>query len=136
MGRQRLFPTPHTCPSEEFIYETTKRESVGDDDILGEAKTYGPENVGSVDSPYLMYCIYKRLFLNTQYDIRNCGDIFKIGDSSVVVDTDGDITIKGKELRGSEGLWELVTCKKLNKQHATSDDLRTYKKILLMDNAH
>ena len=29
-------------------------------------------------------------------------------------------------------MWELLTRKRVNKEHVTSDDLRTYKKILLM----
>jgi len=36
-----------------------------------------------------------------QYGIRKDDDIFKIGDSALLVDQDGVITIK-KELRGSE----------------------------------
>ena len=68
--------------------------------------------------------VYKRWFLDTQYGLRKDGDIFKIGDSAVVVDRYGDITIKEKEFRGSEVLWELLTLK--NKERLTSDDLRTY----------
>ena len=63
----------------------------------------------------------------TQYDIRKDGDIFKIGDSLVLVDQDGDITIKEKEFRGSEGLWELLTRKRVYKENKTSDDLRNYR---------
>jgi hypothetical protein len=59
--------------------------------------------------------------------MRKDGDIFKIGDPAVL-DQDGDITVKEKEFRGSEGLWELLTYKRVNKEHVTSDDLRTYKK--------
>jgi len=33
-------------------------------------------------------------------------------------------------------LWELLTRKNVNKEHVTSDDLRKYKKILLLTNAH
>jgi hypothetical protein len=80
--------------------------------------------------------VYNRLFLDTQYDMRKDRDIFKIGDSAVLVDQDGDITVKEKELRGSECLWELLTRKSVNKNQVTSDDLRTYRKILLMTNAH
>jgi len=43
--------------------------------------------------------------------MRKDGDILKIGDSAVLVDQDGDFTIKEKEFRGSEGLWELLTHK-------------------------
>jgi hypothetical protein len=51
-------------------------------------------------------------------------------------DQDGDITIKENGFRGSEGLWKLLTRKNVNKEHVTSDDLRKYKKILLLTNAH
>jgi len=54
----------------------------------------------------------------------------------VLVDQDGDITIKENKFRGSEGLWELLTRKNGNKMHVTSDDLREYKKVLLLTNAH
>jgi hypothetical protein len=80
--------------------------------------------------------VYKRLFLDTQYSIRKDGDIFKIGESAVLEDLVGDITIKEKEFRGSEGLWEILTFKKVNKEHVTSDEMRTYKKILLLTNGH
>jgi hypothetical protein len=123
-------------PSKQILYETTKRESVWeyddgndeyDDEFVEEdAKTFGRENVGSVASPYLMPYVYKRRFLNTQYGMRKDGDIFKIGDSALLADQDGDITIKEKEFRLSEGLWELLTRKRVIKGHVKSVDLRTY----------
>ena len=39
----------------------------------------------------------------TQYDMRKEGDKFKIGDSVIVVDHDGDITINEKEYRDPRG---------------------------------
>jgi len=135
-------PHTHIRPSEDFIYETPKREPgrhVGDDDdefLDEDAKRFGRENVGSIARPYLMPYVYKKRFLEAQYGIRKDGDIFKFGYSDLVVDTDGDITIREKEFRWSEGLWELLTRKNVNRQHVTSDDLRTYKKILLLTNAH
>ena len=54
----------------------------------------------------------------------------------MIGDTDGVITIKGKNFRGSECVLELFTRKKVNRKHVTSEDLRTYKKILLMTNDH
>jgi len=53
-----------------------------------------------------------------------------------VVDTDGDITIKERVFKGSKGLWELLTRKKVNTEFITKDDLKTYKKILTTNNAH
>ena len=48
--------------------------------------------------------VYKFRFLDTQYGIRRDGDTFKIGDSPVLVDQDGDITIKEKEFRGPKAV--------------------------------
>jgi len=65
-----------------------------DDNIVeDEAPEYGRENVGPVASPYLMPYVYKRRFLDTQYGVRKDGDMFMIGDSPIVVDTDVAITI-------------------------------------------
>jgi len=80
-------------------------EDYYDEFIEERSKMFVTKNVGSVASTYIMPYVYKKRFLDTQYGILKDGDIFKIGDSSVVVDT-GDITIK--EFRGSEGLWELL----------------------------
>jgi hypothetical protein len=54
----------------------------------------------------------------------------------VLLNQNGDITIKEKEFRGSEGLWELLTRKTVNKEHVTYDDLMRYKKILMLSNVH
>ena len=62
--------------------------------------------------------------------------MFMIGDSPIVVDTVGDITIKDRVFKGQNGLWELLTRKKVNKEFITKDDLKTYKKIPTMTNAH
>ena len=47
--------------------------------------------------------VYRRRFLDTHYGIRKEDDIFMIGDSPIVVDTDGDITIKERMFKGSKG---------------------------------
>jgi len=62
--------------------------------------------------------------------------MFIIGESPIVVHTDGDITIKERVFRGSKGLWELLTRKKVNTVFITKDDLKTNKKIMTMTNAH
>jgi len=59
-----------------------------------------------------------------------------MGDSHIVVDTVGDITIKDRVFKGSKGLWELLTRKKMNTEFITKDDLKSYKIILTMTNAH
>ena len=104
-------PPTHIRPSEGFIYDTTTSESVRDidgddynDEFLEEnAKNFDRGNIGSVASPYVMYYVYKRRFLDTHYGIIMDGDICKIGDLAVVIHIDGDITIK-EEFRWSECL--------------------------------
>ena len=80
--------------------------------------------------------VFKLRFLDTQYGIRKDDHIFKFGDSPVLVDKAGDITTKENEFRVSEGLLELFTRENVNKEHVTSDDMRKFKKILLLTNAH
>ena len=113
-------------PIKEYTYEPPKQECVEDDDddeddyneddsfVEDEAREYGRENVGPVASPYLMPYVYKRRFLDTQYGVRKEGNMFMIGDSPVVVDTSGDITIKDRLFKGTKGLWELMTRKNVN----------------------
>jgi hypothetical protein len=96
----------HIRPSKEIIYETTKREPVQkdddyDDEFLEEdAKTFGRGNGGPAASHYIMPYVYKKRFLYRKYCIRKDGDKFKIGDTPVLVDQDGDITIKDNEFSG------------------------------------
>jgi len=132
----------------EFKYEPSKEERVEDDDdgendyndddnfVEDEAREYGRENVGTVAIPFPMPYVYKRRFLDTQFGVRKDGDKFMIGNSPIVVDTDGDIMIKDRVFKGSKGLWELLTRKKVNTEFITKNDLKTHKKILTMANAH
>ena len=58
-----------------------------------------------------------------------------IGDSPVIVDPDGNITIKRTVFRGTEGLWELLTRKNVNTEVIKKNDLKQLKKLILT-NAH
>ena len=48
-----------------------------------------------------------------------------VGDSPIVVDTNGDITIKERVFKGSKGLWELLKRKQVNTEFITKDDQKT-----------
>ena len=48
-----------------------------------------------------------------------------IGDSQVLVDTSGDITIKDRVFKGSKGLWELLTRKNVNTEVINKDPIST-----------
>jgi len=132
--------TPPPPPIKEYKYEPPKQERVEEEDdddeddydedvnfVVEEAREYGRENVGPVASPYLMPYLYKGRFLDTQYGVRKEGNIFMIGDSPLLVDTSGDITIKDRVFKGLKGLWELLTRKNVNTEVTTKDDLKSYK---------
>jgi len=117
-------PSTSAAPA---VYETPKprftigelSDDIDDDDVRddnedfvkGDTRATGREreNVGSIASPYILPYVSKRhrRRLDTRYGIRKEGDSYKMGDSTVLVDTYSDITIKGKEFRGTTGLWEL-----------------------------
>jgi len=113
---------------------------VSDDDLRVEPRVldYGAINVGALASPYVSSYLYesKKRSLDTQYGIRRDGDVFMIGDSQVGVDRDGIIHINNVQFPATNGLWELLTLKRVDKESVTGADLKQYKTILEMTNAH
>jgi len=65
-----------------------------------------------------------RRFFDTHYCIRKNGEQLKLGDSPVFINTD-NFTIKGTVFRGTEGLWELLTRRNVNRQIIGKDDIKT-----------
>ena len=88
--------------------------------------------VYEVSSPNLN----KMQFLDEQYCIRREGNTLMIGNSDIVADEISDITIGGKRLRCTKGLWELLTRKNVKSDVITNSDLKAYKRILELTNAH
>ena len=62
--------------------------------------------------------------------------MFIIGDSQVGVDRDGNIHINNVDFPATKNLWELLTCKRVDKESVTGADLKQYKTVLEMTNAH
>ena len=75
-------------------------------------------------------------FLDEQYGTRRDGNIVMIGSAAVVANEKDDITIGGKRFSGTKGLWELLTRKNLNSDVITNSDIKAYKCILELTNAH
>jgi len=113
-------------------------ESTGDQQIEREILDFGAMTVGALANPYVSPYLYesKRRGLDTEYGIRREDGVFMIGDSQVSVDRDGNIHIKDVEFPATKGLWELLTRKKVDTNSVTRDDLKQYKTILEMTNAH
>jgi hypothetical protein len=104
-----------------------EKEEVSDSDT---------KKFGELASPYISPYVYKRSFLDATYGIRQIGDSFMIGDSPVDVDENSDVHIKKQVFPTTKGLWELLTRKRVNKKLITAKDLKQYKKILELTNAH
>jgi len=113
---------------------------VSDDDLLVEPHVLdnGVMNVGALASPYVSPYIYetKKRSLDTVYGIRRDGEVFMIGYSQVGVDRDGNIHINNVEFPATKGLWELLTRKRMDKDSVTTADIKQYKTISEMTNAH
>jgi len=78
----------------------------------------------------------KMRLLDIRYGIRREGVNLKIGNSTVTVDSMRNIIIKGKEFKGTEYLWKLLTRKNVNYDSIVKNVLQRYKTILEMTNAH
>jgi hypothetical protein len=59
-----------------------------------------------------------------------------MGNSDVSVDTNSDLYIKDKHFKGTRGLWELLTRKRVDNRLVSEDDLKQYKAILDLTSAH
>jgi hypothetical protein len=59
-----------------------------------------------------------------------------VGNSVFSVDESSGITVEGKQFRGTNGLWELLTRKNVNRSMFPPSDLKRNKHILEMTNSH
>ena len=75
-------------------------------------------------------------FLDGLYGIRRDGNTLMIGNSDVIADEKGDITVGGKRFRGTLGEWELFTRICVYSNVITDSDLKAYKRFLELTNAH
>jgi len=127
-----LYETPNSSFTIGEISDENDDDDDGDDDdydfVKRDTRASGRarENIGTIASPYILPHLSNRhrRHLDTPYGIRKDGDSFKLGDSTLLVDTDSDITIKGKVFRGTTGLWELLTRKTVDRRNITTDDLK------------
>lgn len=118
-------PKVEAIPS-DVVFETPKRKLDVDND-----RPYG-----EIASPFLSPYVKGSRMLDTQYGIRKVGDNFMIGNATVTVDNTSDLTIKGEHFKGTKDLWNLLTRKNVNYDAIDEDELKKYKTILEMTNAH
>jgi hypothetical protein len=74
--------------------------------------------------------------VGTRYGLRREGGNFMIGDSKVIFNDHSDLTVKGRHFEGTEGLLKLLTRNSIHSKVITESDLKTYKSIFELTNAH
>jgi len=94
------------------------------------APDYGPMNVGPLATKYLAKWTDKDLGDKT-YGPKGITGNLKLGNANF--ETDGNaMIINEKRYEGTKGLWELVM--KKNPENYTTDDLKTYSKLIIPTN--
>jgi hypothetical protein len=75
--------------------------------------------------------------LDREYGVRSHPDgKFRIGHSEIKIDNHSNIVIADKIFRATKGLFELLRRNNIQRSGITSHDLKTYKQILELTNAH
>lgn len=74
--------------------------------------------------------------LDAEYGLRKLGNRFFMGNTDVTMDTNSAFYIRPKHFKGTRGLWELPTRKRVDNRLLSEDDLKQYKSILDLTNAH
>ena len=112
-------------------YEAPKRRLSISGDI---ETTYDYDDVRGFYEVFSSYLNNMR-FLDEHYGIRRDGNTLMIGNSDVIAEEKGDITIGGYRFRSTNGLWELLVRKNVYSDVITNSDLKRYKDILDWNNA-
>jgi hypothetical protein len=102
----------------------------------GDVHAFARKSFGAIARPYLSPYVHKRGVFDTEYGLRKVGNKFFIGNSDVTVDTNSDLYIKEKHFRGTRGLRELLTRKRINNKLVDANDMKQYKSILNLTSAH
>jgi len=134
---QKVLPEPAT-PRTETVAKKKKKEEEHPPllpsrhfDVGTQTEPIAISSTSAVyDAPKPTFNLYnRRRHLDTRYRIKKDVHSFKVGDSTVLVDTDSDITIRGKEFRWTTGMWELLTRRIMDRRKITTDDLKKNKKF-------
>src|SRR5215510_4482815 len=132
-------PGPSYETPKRSVFESEEEYDDDDDEVYSEQGTdaFVTRVFGRVASPYLSEHAKKvKRNLDRVYGLRKKGNVFMIGDSDVLVDTNSNLTIKGRKFEGTEGLWQLLALKNVDLDNVSKEDLSTYKSILQLTNGH
>jgi len=133
--------TPFLPRKSESLFESPIKRSLSTDSEDEGAASYVPgessvrefstRHFGAIASPYVSAYVHRKGNLDSDYGMRRDADgTFRIGNAEVVIDQDSNVFVKGKSYRGTRGLFELLTRKKVDQSFITESDLQSYREIL------
>jgi hypothetical protein len=100
-------------------------------------RAFSAQHFGAVASPYVSAYVYHTGNVDNDFGMRRDADgTFRIWDADVEIDNDSNIIVEGKSYKGTRGLFELLTRKKVDQSFITESDLKSYKEILQTTHGH
>ena len=128
---------PFLSRAHESVFSSPIKLSLSDEGeasyVPGKAavKAFSENQFGSVASPYIASYVFYASDLDRDYGMRRDTDgKFRIGNANVEIDQDSNVIVKGVSYKGTRGLFELLTRKKVDRSFITHSDMKAYRTIL------
>ena len=100
-------------------------------------KEYSAKHFGAVASPFILAYAYRRGNLDREFGMgRDVDGQFRIGNASIDIDLESNVYVMGISYKGTRGLFELLTRKKVDQTVISDKDLKSYKEILVATHGH
>ena len=107
--------------------------------VPGQAavKAFSEKQFGSVTSPYTASYVFHASDVYRGFGIvRDTDRAFRIRNANVEIDQDSNVIVKGVSYKGTRGLFELLTRKKVDRSFIIDSDMKAYRAILEATHGH
>jgi len=139
--------TPFLSREHESLFAFPIKRSLSTDsddegaasNVPGEStvRVFSARHFGAVASPYVSAYVYRTGNLEREFGMRRDADrSFRIENAEVVIDQGSNVFVKFKSYRGTGGLFELFTRKKVDQSFITRRDIQSYRDILEATHGH
>ena len=137
---------PFLSRAHESVFASPIKRSLSMDSDEGEAsyvrgeaavKAFSEKQFCSVASPYISSYVFHASDVDRDFGMRrDPDDAFRIGNSNVEIDQDSNVIVKSISYKGTRGLFELLTRKKVDRSFITDSDMKAYRLILEATHGH
>ena len=96
--------------------------------VAGDAtvKAFSEQEFGAVASPYMASYVFRAADVDKDYGMRRDVDgKFGIGNSALQIDSNSNVIVQGVPYKCTKGLFELLTCKKVDRSFITNSDMKS-----------